>query len=84
MGVALLSVPQRIRTSDDAEYMLIGELCERFRCSRMWIERKLRDPLLPFPQSVRFGAKTSARRWRRADVLAWEIERAKISEGRKS
>ena len=66
-----------IDTDDDA-YTTIGEVCERFRVSRSWVERKSRDELLPFPQPLQFGGKTSARRWRRADVIAWEVERAKI------
>jgi predicted DNA-binding transcriptional regulator AlpA len=60
--------------------MLIGEVCEHFRCSRMWVERKLRDPTLPFPKPIKLGGPTSARRWRRADVLAWEVARIKLSE----
>jgi excisionase family DNA binding protein len=78
MGIALASVPKRIIVNDDDAYMTIGEVCERFRVSRSWVERKLRDDVLPFPQPPQFGGKTSARRWRRADVIAWEVERAKI------
>jgi predicted DNA-binding transcriptional regulator AlpA len=77
---AIATLPRRITVSDDDSFMLIGEVCEHFRCSRMWVERKLRDPILPFPKAIRFGGQTSARRWRRADVLAWEIERIKLSE----
>jgi excisionase family DNA binding protein len=81
MRVAFSSVPHRIIVSDDGAYMSIGEVCERFRVSRSWIERKLRDDVLPFPQPLQFGGKTSAIRWRRADVTALEIARAKINGG---
>jgi predicted DNA-binding transcriptional regulator AlpA len=74
---AVATIPHRIAVSDDDGYMLIGEVCERFRCSRMWVTRRLADPILPFPKPIKFGGPTSARRWRRADVLAWEVARAK-------
>jgi excisionase family DNA binding protein len=76
---AVSSIQKRVVVSDDDSYMTIGEVCERFRVSRSWIERKLRDDVLPFPAPLQFGGKTSARRWRKADVIAWEIERAKIN-----
>jgi predicted DNA-binding transcriptional regulator AlpA len=79
-SVANSTLPRRIAVSDDSDYMLIGEVCEHFRCSRMWVERKIKDPILPFPKGIRFGGPTSARRWRRADVLAWEVARIKLSE----
>jgi excisionase family DNA binding protein len=79
MCVALTSVPDCIIVSDDDAYMTIGEVCKRFRVSRSWIERKSRDDVLPFPKLLQFGGKTSARRWRRADVIAWKVERAKIN-----
>jgi predicted DNA-binding transcriptional regulator AlpA len=80
MGIALSTIPHRIAVSDDSGYMLIGDMCEHFRCSRMWITRRLADPILPFPKPIQFGGPTSARRWRTADVIAWEIERAKFNE----
>ena len=80
MGVALSLIPHRIAVSDDDSYMLIGEVCEHFRCSRMWVTRKLADPILPFPQPIKFGGPTSARRWKRADIEAWELARIKINE----
>ena len=82
MSIALSTLPRRIQVSDDDSFMLVGEVQERFRCSRMWIERKLKDKILPFPKPVKLGGPTSARRWRRADVFAWEIKRVKISEAR--
>ena len=79
----LLTVSRRINVSDDNGYMLVGDLMEHFGCSRMWITRKLADSDHPFPKPIKFGGATSARRWRRADVLEWErqkIERAEILE----
>ena len=73
------SAKRRIVVSDDDAYMTIGEVCKRCRVSCSWVERKSCDELLPFPQPVQFGGKISARRWRRADVIAWEVERAKIN-----
>jgi predicted DNA-binding transcriptional regulator AlpA len=70
---------RRIVVSDDDANMTIGEVCKLCRVSHSWVERKSRDELLPFPQPLQFGGKTSARRWRRADVVAWEVERAKIN-----
>jgi predicted DNA-binding transcriptional regulator AlpA len=76
---AVATVPRRIHVSDDDSFWLIGDLLEHFRCSRMWIERKLKDETLPFPKAVKLGGPTSARRWRRSDVFAWERERANLS-----
>jgi predicted DNA-binding transcriptional regulator AlpA len=70
------SAKRRIVVSDDDAYMTIGEVCKRCRVSRSWVER---DELLLFPQPIQFGGKISARRWRSADVIAWEVERAKIN-----
>jgi predicted DNA-binding transcriptional regulator AlpA len=81
VGTALATVQHHIRVSDDDGFMLIGDVMEHFRCSRMWITRKLADPVLPFPKPTKFGGPTSARRWRRSDVLAWELARAKLSGG---
>jgi predicted DNA-binding transcriptional regulator AlpA len=79
-ATAISTIPRRISVSDDDAFTLIGDLLEHFRCSRMWIERKLKDETLPFPKAVKLGGATSARRWRRSDVLAWELARAKLSE----
>lgn len=80
MTTAYSTVPRRISVSDDDSYMLIGDVCEHFRCSRMWVVRKLAEPILPFPKPIKLGGATSARRWRRSDVLAWEVERIKLAE----
>lgn len=78
MRVLLSSIPRRIVVSDDSSYVTIGELCEHFSCSRMWIERRLRDAVLRFPTPYRFGGKTCARRWLRSEVAEWETARAKL------
>lgn len=80
MDFAQSSIPHRIRVSDDDSYMLIGEVCERFHCSKMWVRRHMADPHHPFPKPIKFGGATSARRWRRADVLTWEAVYIKLSE----
>jgi predicted DNA-binding transcriptional regulator AlpA len=83
MATAVATVPRRINVSDDDSFMLVGDVMEHFRCSRMWITRKLADPVLPFPAPTKFGGPTSARRWHRSDVLEWERERAKLCESPK-
>jgi predicted DNA-binding transcriptional regulator AlpA len=80
MATAIATVPRHIHVSDDDSYMLIGDVMEHFRASRMWVTRRLADPVLPFPRPTKFGGATSARRWKRRDVVAWEIARAKMSE----
>jgi len=72
------TVPRRIQTSGDSTYWLIGDVCEHFRCSRMWVERRIKDT--GFPKGIKFGGKTSARRFPVVEVLAWEVERAKLGE----
>jgi excisionase family DNA binding protein len=79
MRVTFSSVPNRIIISDDDAYMTIGEVCERFRVHRSRVERKLRDDVLPFPKPIQSGGKTSARGRRRAELIAWQVEHAKIS-----
>ncbi len=37
----------------------------------MWIYRKLKEG---FPQPIRFGGAKCVRRWRRADIEAWEAK----------
>jgi len=77
MRTELSSLPPRIYVSDDARYMTIGDVCEYFRCSRMWVTRRMADA--GFPQPIRLGPtggkRTPHRRWLREDVLAWEAER---------
>jgi predicted DNA-binding transcriptional regulator AlpA len=59
-----------IRISTNSVYVTTGQVRERFSCSDMWIYRHIRDH--GFPQPIRFGGRTSARRWRVADIEAWE------------
>jgi hypothetical protein len=61
-ATAVATIPRRIAISDDRQYVTIGQLCERYSCSRMWIERRLKAGVLPFPKPLKFGGATSARR----------------------
>ena len=78
-ATAIATISRRITISDDRQYMTIGQLCKRYSCSRMWIERRLKAAVLPFPKPLKFGGPTSARRWRLSEVEAWEVARAKLS-----
>lgn len=81
-ATAIATIPRRIAISGDRRYLTIGQLCERYSCSRMWIERRLKAGVLPFPKPLKFGGATSARRWRLSEVEAWEVARAKLSEAK--
>jgi predicted DNA-binding transcriptional regulator AlpA len=72
---ALSTITHRIRVSDDARYLTIGQVRERFGVSTMWVWRYMRQH--GFPQPVQFGGPTSARHWLLADIETWECERAK-------
>jgi predicted DNA-binding transcriptional regulator AlpA len=72
---ALSTITHRIRVSDDARYLTIGQVRERFSVSDMWVWRYMRQH--GFPQPVQFGGPTSARHWLLADIENWERERAK-------
>lgn len=72
---SVLSVtPHRIRVSDDARYLAIGQVRERFGVSDMWVWRHMRDH--GFPKPVQFGGRTSARHWKLSDIETWERDRA--------
>jgi predicted DNA-binding transcriptional regulator AlpA len=45
----------------------------RYGWSDMTLWRKLRDPVLPFPQPITLGGP---RLWREREVAAWEIAKA--------
>jgi predicted DNA-binding transcriptional regulator AlpA len=79
-ATAIATVSRRIIVSDDRQYLTIGQLCERYSCSRMWIERRLKAASLPFPTPLKFGGPTSARRWRLSEVEQWEIAKTKANE----
>jgi predicted DNA-binding transcriptional regulator AlpA len=60
-------------------YLTAADLCDRFRCSHMWITRHIKQH--HFPKPVRLGGRRSARPRRLADVEAWEAQRTCIDEG---
>lgn len=76
MSPAVATVQRRIVVSPDPLYLTAGQVRERYGCSDMWIRRHIMAH--DFPQPVRFGGKTSARRWRLADIEAWE--RARVAK----
>lgn len=51
----------------------------RYGCSRVWVRRQIQKN--HFPEPIKFGGNTSARRWKLVDVIAWEVARAKINGG---
>ena len=67
----------RIRVSDDARYLTIGQVRERFGVSDMWVWRHMRDH--GFPRPVQFGGPTSARHWLLTDIEQWERSKAVAS-----
>lgn len=71
------TTPRRIVVSDDARYLSIGQVRERFGVSDMWVFRRTRDH--GFPKPVRFGGKTSPRYWLLSEIQDWE--RARINSG---
>ena len=64
----------RIRVSDDARYLTIGQVRERFAVSDMWVWRHIRDH--GFPRPIQFGGPTSARHWLLTDIEQWERSKA--------
>jgi predicted DNA-binding transcriptional regulator AlpA len=49
-------------------FLKTAQVRQRYgHCSKMWIERRMRDSA--FPQPVYFGA---LRFWRESELLAWE------------
>jgi predicted DNA-binding transcriptional regulator AlpA len=73
MALAASSTLSRHVASADPEYWTAGQIRERFQCSDMWIVRRMREH--GFPAPIKFGGKTSARRWRVSEVLEWERSR---------
>jgi predicted DNA-binding transcriptional regulator AlpA len=74
---ALSTIKHRIRVSDDARYLTIGQVRERFGVSDMWVWRYMRQH--GFPKPVQFGGPTSARHWLLSAIEQWERERSKQS-----
>jgi len=73
----LTTTARRIQVSDDARFLTIGQVRERYGVSDMWVWRHMRDH--NFPKPIRFGGPTSARHWLIADIEHWERERSKRS-----
>jgi predicted DNA-binding transcriptional regulator AlpA len=69
--------PVRTTTRDTSEFVTAADLRERYHCSRMWIVRHIRHH--NFPEPIKVGGNTSARRWPLSEVEQWEHERAQIS-----
>jgi hypothetical protein len=75
MGIALTTVSHRVRTSDDAAFLTIGQVRARYgNVSAMWVNRHIKQHGMP--AGIRFGGKTSARQWAIADLEAWEAKRS--------
>jgi predicted DNA-binding transcriptional regulator AlpA len=68
-------INHRIRVSDDARYLTIGQVRECFGVSDMWVWRYMRQH--GFPKAVQFGGPTSARHWKLSHIETWDRERAK-------
>lgn len=68
------TIKRRIHVSDDPLYLTTGQVRERYHVSDMWIWRAMHRVDHPFPQPIRFGGVKCARRWRLADIEAWEAE----------
>jgi predicted DNA-binding transcriptional regulator AlpA len=69
------TIRQRVRVSDDARFLTVNQVRERYGAADSWVARRTLDA--NFRKPVRFGPGVSAvRRWRRADIEAWEAERA--------
>jgi predicted DNA-binding transcriptional regulator AlpA len=67
-----------MRAPAQAVYLTAADLRERYRCSRMWITRRIKQSNFPGP--VKLGGRVgSRRRWKLADVEAWEAEQRRAS-----
>ena len=65
-----------MRSVEAPVFFTHADLQRRYGCLRVWVRRQIQKN--HFPEPIRFGRKTSARRWQLVDVIAWEIERTKI------
>jgi predicted DNA-binding transcriptional regulator AlpA len=68
-----------MRSSEAPVYFTHADLQRRYDRSRVWVWRQIQKN--HFRELIKFGVKTSARRWQLVDVIAWEMERAKINGG---
>jgi len=65
-----------VRSVQAPVFFTHADLQRRYGCLCVWVRRQIQKN--HFPEPIRFGGKTSARRWQLVDLIAWEIERAKI------
>jgi len=65
-----------VRSVEAPVFFTHADLQRPYSCSRVWVRRQIQKN--PFPKQIKFGGKTSARRWQLVDLIAWEIERAKV------
>jgi predicted DNA-binding transcriptional regulator AlpA len=79
MRSASSAIHHRIRVSDDARYLSIGQVRERFGVSDMWVWRYMRHH--GFPKPIKFGGPTSARHWKIEEIEEWERQRANSQRG---
>jgi predicted DNA-binding transcriptional regulator AlpA len=79
MRSASSAIHHRIRVSDDARYLTIGQVRERFGVSDIWAWRYMRQR--GFPKPVQFDGSTSARHWKFSDIETRERERTKRNGG---
>jgi len=74
------TIRQRVRVSDDARFLTVNQVRERYGASDSWIARRTAEAI--FPQPINFApSKTAPRFWRLGDVIAWEAERTRINGG---
>jgi predicted DNA-binding transcriptional regulator AlpA len=66
-----------VRSVEPPVFFTHADLQRRYACSRVWVRRQIQKN--HFPEPIKFGGNTSARRWQLVDVTAWEIERARIN-----
>ena len=67
-----------MRVRAQAVDLTAADLRERYRCSRMWITRRIKQS--NFPRPVKLGGSVGSRRRRKlADVEAWEAEQHRAS-----
>ncbi len=68
-----------MRAADIPAYFTHADLQRRYGCLHSWVRRQIQKN--HFPEPIKFGSETSARRWKLVDVIAWEVARAKINGG---
>ena len=62
----------------ESEFLTAIDVQRRYRVSRMWIDRRIKDS--GFPHPYKFGGRTnSVRRWRLSDLIAWEDQQRQAS-----